>query len=1451
MKLSNLFKALSLFLLMSCVDAQEAGCSVDQDSNGSYYFSPPRNVVGSGIFTYKVDDPGMASIDSETRKITPKLKFHQRKAFVTVEVTQEAVYRKYKASKKYCRLSLTRNDSGMTVVAVGSEGSPQITPTLSCPKDMIIAYGLQTPITPGSPASNSQAPFTYHIDAAEHSIATVDERSGNLAIHGVGEAMIQVKQAKHGNYDEASCQYKLTVRKINSVIYFPNSSRQAYPPSQQTLQVQVHSQNSAVRPTGGRVSLHDRAHRQLASADLGGDGFGNLSLDFSNPGLSNCHSCTLEVRYDGGKYHQPSKADIKLTVSQPVRKDAQTIQFPSLNDQIYSGKHSPLISIAAHATSGLPVTLQSKVPAICQIENGRVRLKSIGRCMIVARQSGNDQYDSAEEVSRYFQIKQESTTQIVTCAGADVIDYGQAVHVRAQVEGHQPTGEVSFFDGEKLLGKVSLVNGEAQLNNFSRLPAGQRTLTAVYSGDMNNSHSQSAPRALQVKKITQTITFAALNDRFYADASFQIAPGMMRSSSGLPVSVQSVTPEICVVDNGAVKLDNIGTCTLVANQAGDDTYAQANEVRQSFQVKMGQFQFFGPSELRAGVFGWSYGTGEYADSLVNVSGQGAGVAPYTYRLAAGETLPPGLSLDPSGKLSALSLTQVGSYAFTVAVYDSRNRHVGSRQYTMNVNKKPGCIAFDFYNTAQIESIALHHQEDKNKIDLPGLRGFCKKYDEATVTQNYLAFPKKYAHAIQYKTNDVVGIEGSKIVIRKAGRASIEAIYLPNENEEGASTSYHFTVERAVSNIALTVEDATYGDKIGLTAHVAGYKPTGSVQFFSASHLLGTASLNGHVAVLTVDQLSGGTHTLHAVYSGDTNNQSSQSPIKNLFVRKTAGHISFPQSIYHVAYGEKFVFPQAQKKTASKGRLSYHSLNPEIADVDSMTGEVKTYRVGTAIIVAKQQPDTNYNEAEAQYTLIINHAIPTLSKLVDLSAIYAPSKSLRLEKIVSPSQGKMTYRIAADQQGVASIDSKSGLITIHGVGVATIIVKQNAAGNYAESLPVRLTLTVNKSAQNIVDFAKPADLIYGAAPFDVTARATSALPVTFSAVAPSVCTVTQEGRVTVEKNEEGFCNIKARQVGNENYHPAKELIHVVRVSARKIDLNHFSAATYNKPYAQVLTATGGVLPYTYALAEGSRLPEGLVLANGKMTGTIKSKPGKVDVTVMVTDKNQTTVKLVRTIHIAKGDSSIVFSAAQQTDKFHANNIFHAPVTVVGSQAAPEFASDNLDVCQMVTNAGVAGWIKHINVGQATITVTLPADDYYKAASARYVYTIAKSPSEVVELKLAEDNGLVRLAAKVKSGGAMTPTGKVRFYQGGSPGDAVIKEPQSYLGEATLDKDWAYLQVPASGDETGTLSVRAWYVGDIKHDASAVSKSLMFQLPQKATSGASSSASCGATSASARH
>ena len=809
MKLSNLFKALCLFLLMGCAEAQEGICGIYQDDyDKSYYLNAAKSRIGSNRFTYKSKSSHIADVNSYTRKITSKLKPGES-AFVTVEVTQEGIPGKYQVSKKSCRLSLRRDHSDVTVMTVVPEGSPQgspqgssqITPTLVCPEDVKIFYGANNSIAVGRPINGNEGVLTYHIDAAQHSTATIDDQNKKVMIHGVGEAMIQVNQKQYGNYKETSCQYKLTVNKGPSVITFPASAYQTYPPVQQILRVKVSGEGSdAVQPTRGTVSLYDtRPRRQLASAALKKDGSVDLSLDLSGS-LSLCTLCFLEVVYDGGWYHTPSKAQLSLKVTEPViqqvKKKSQTIQFSPLNDQIYSDNNQR-IGIDARATSGLLVTLQSSTPAICTIENGAVQIK------------------------------------------------------------------------------------------------------------------------------------------------------------------------------------NVGQCSIVATQSGDKTYASAEPVSQNFQVKAGQFQFSGPTTLRDGVYGWPYGTGEDADSIVSISGQGTGIAPHTYRFAEGAILPPGLTLDPSGRLSASPLGQVGSYAFTVLAYDARGHQVGSRLYTLNVKKKPGCILFS-PKTPNVRLATGH----RNKIHLPGLGGRCTLWPGYRYTHNYLSLAMGGGQydSIRYQTNDVVEVDGAYITLKKAGPARITATYLEDANHKGASDTYDFIVERAFSSVQLTVDETKIDSgKITLIATVIGYQPTGSVQFFSGINKLGSpVPLRGNVATLTVDNLVGGPHALHASYRGDVNNE------------------------------ESFSF------------------------------------------------------------------------------------------------------------------TKSLLVTKH--------------------------------PQSIVGFAKPADLTYGAASFYVTARATSDLPVTFSAGALSVCTVTQEGLVTLEKNQDGVCHIRAHQVGNENYHPAKELTHTVTVRARKRDLN---------------------------------------------------------------------------------------------------------------------------------------------------------------------------------------------------------------------------------------------------------------------------------------------------------
>jgi MYXO-CTERM domain-containing protein len=62
----------------------------------------------------------------------------------------------------------------------------------------------------------------------------------------------------------------------------------------------------------------------------------------------------------------------------------------------------------------------------------------------------------------------------------------------------------------------------------------------------------------------------------------------------------------------------------------------------------------------------------------------------------------------------------------------------------------------------------------------------------------------------------------------------------------------------------------------LSATITGLSPSGTVQFMDGSTALGTASIIAGVASLQTSTLSVGTHTITALYSGDTNNTASTS-----------------------------------------------------------------------------------------------------------------------------------------------------------------------------------------------------------------------------------------------------------------------------------------------------------------------------------------------------------------------------------------------------------------------------------------------------------------------------------------------------------------------------------------------------------------------------------------------
>src|SRR5690606_34218640 len=120
------------------------------------------------------------------------------------------------------------------------------------------------------------------------------------------------------------------------------------------------------------------------------------------------------------------------------------------------------------------------------------------------------------------------------------------------------------------------------------LELGQHTLQA--NGIVRHSFEERSVSVgvLVVEELEQRITFDALPEKTYGDASFTLDA---TSDSGLPVAYRITdgdgndTDIATIVDGNRVRIDGAGTVRVIASQAGSAYYDAADEVVQTLVIK--------------------------------------------------------------------------------------------------------------------------------------------------------------------------------------------------------------------------------------------------------------------------------------------------------------------------------------------------------------------------------------------------------------------------------------------------------------------------------------------------------------------------------------------------------------------------------------------------------------------------------------------------------------------------------------------------------------------------------------------------------------------------------------------------------------------------------------------------------------------------------------------------
>jgi hypothetical protein len=147
-----------------------------------------------------------------------------------------------------------------------------------------------------------------------------------------------------------------------------------------------------------------------------------------------------------------------------------------------------------------------------------------------------------------------------------------------------------------------------------------------------------------------------------------------------------------------------------------------------------------------------------------------------------------------------------------------------------------------------------------------------------------------------------------------GQHALTAIYAGVTGQFIASTSKALaeTVKETTSTtVAPSANPANYGQPVTLTATVKpsiSGVPTGTVQFMDGATALGTETLNSSgVASLPIAKLAAGSHSITAVYSGDSTYITSTSALLKETINQVASATALKSSIGSSSFDESVTF----------------------------------------------------------------------------------------------------------------------------------------------------------------------------------------------------------------------------------------------------------------------------------------------------------------------------------------------------------------------------------------------------------------------------------------------------------------------------------------------------------------------------------------------------------------
>lgn len=283
-------------------------------------------------------------------------------------------------------------------------------------------------------------------------------------------------------------------------------------------------------------------------------------LPFSDPDAFGSASATLDI---------PVRGPQNLVFNPPDRIFGSDIGAPIL------------LASTSPAEPGVATTYSSSTSGVCSVTpfidagNARAQLNLLapGTCTITASNAGNASFAPAS-VTRSFVISRA----VLTFTAPVSISLGAGA-LTLTASSQLVNGVITFATSSTGICSVApSTSGQAVLTPIA---LGNCVVTATQTTSPSNVAPTPVAQTIAIVSQTQSITFNQPSNQTLPTLT---VPLTASASSGLPVTLASLTPSVCTVSGNTATLVAAGICTIRASQAGNGTFATATPVDRSFSV---------------------------------------------------------------------------------------------------------------------------------------------------------------------------------------------------------------------------------------------------------------------------------------------------------------------------------------------------------------------------------------------------------------------------------------------------------------------------------------------------------------------------------------------------------------------------------------------------------------------------------------------------------------------------------------------------------------------------------------------------------------------------------------------------------------------------------------------------------------------------------------------------